>query len=379
MTSFFSRLGTLAAKRTVVGKKVDLATTSTDAPSNPSWELNLDICDLIQDKGAAENAVKVLVSKLNPKASSSGDVDLALCLLECVVKNCGFVLHEAVATERVMSLLKELAISNEYRGSRLQSKSRSIVKQLGVAFSSQAHTLPLFLSTYEELQRAGVMFDDSNSAPVFTPPPSIVLSTAKKHAASSNKTENTGSISYLEQVEHACSNILAESSNRDTQGGMSASFHESGQYLLRSRAQIGAQVQKSVVDGNLDTEMLDRLFRANDLVATCITLYKSLCGGNAKSHSGILDATIVGVDGGDSPSHEVIVAQVVHIDREVADCSLAESIDAASKGAGNVLHEREKDDGNNDRDDEDEGEDEDEDDESDSDMLNVLQRQSSKS
>ncbi|KAL0720827.1 hypothetical protein Bca4012_035426 [Brassica carinata] len=148
---------------------VDKATS--DLLLGPDWTTNMEICDSVNSlHWQAKDVVKALKKRLQHK--SPRVQQLALTLLEALVKNCGDYLHHQVAEKNILGEL--VKIVKKKADMQVRDKILVMLDSWQQAFGGPEGKYPHYYWAYDELRRSGVEFPrrSPDASPIITPPAS---------------------------------------------------------------------------------------------------------------------------------------------------------------------------------------------------------------
>ncbi|CAH8334803.1 unnamed protein product [Eruca vesicaria subsp. sativa] len=146
---------------------VDKATS--DLLLGPDWTTNMEICDSVNSlHWQAKDVVKALKKRLQHK--SPRVQQLALTLLEALVKNCGDYLHHQVAEKNILGEM--VKIVKKKADMQVRDKILVMLDSWQQAFGGPEGKYPHYYYAYDELRRSGVEFPrrSPDASPVITPP-----------------------------------------------------------------------------------------------------------------------------------------------------------------------------------------------------------------
>ncbi|XP_018901199.1 target of Myb1 membrane trafficking protein isoform X2 [Bemisia tabaci] len=173
MTSFFG-VG-ISPFSTPVGQRIERATDA--ALPDVDWSLNLEICDLINEReDGPKDAIKAIRKRLVQNAGKNHTVvKYTLIVLETCVKNCGKRFHVLVCNkEFVQELVKLIGPKND-PPTEIQDKVLSMIQSWTDAFKNQPEMSGV-VQVYTELKTKGIEFpmtDLDTMAPILTPHKSV--------------------------------------------------------------------------------------------------------------------------------------------------------------------------------------------------------------
>ncbi|ESQ52506.1 hypothetical protein EUTSA_v10016346mg [Eutrema salsugineum] len=148
---------------------VDKATS--DLLLGPDWTTNMEICDSVNSlHWQAKDVVKAVKKRLQHK--SPRVQQLALTLLETLVKNCGDYLHHQVAEKNVLGEM--VKIVKKKADMQVRDKILVMLDSWQQAFGGPEGKYPQYYWAYDELRRSGVEFPrrSPDASPIITPPAS---------------------------------------------------------------------------------------------------------------------------------------------------------------------------------------------------------------
>ncbi|CAH2058824.1 unnamed protein product [Thlaspi arvense] len=165
---------------------VDKATS--DLLLGPDWTTNMEICDSVNSLHwniltccifanefapiellrQAKDVVKAVKKRLQHK--SPRVQQLALTLLETLVKNCGDYLHHQVAEKNVLGEM--VKIVKKKADMQVRDKILVMLDSWQQAFGGPEGKYPQYYYAYDELRRSGVEFPrrSPDASPIITPP-----------------------------------------------------------------------------------------------------------------------------------------------------------------------------------------------------------------
>ncbi|CAN6246475.1 unnamed protein product [Urochloa humidicola] len=170
MSSMSFKMKELFQGQTPADKIVEDATSEN--LDGPDWNLNLEICDLINTEKV--NSVELIRGiKKRIMLKDARIQYLSLVLLETIVKNCEKAFSE-VAAERVLDEMVRL-IDDPQTVVNNRNKALMLIEAWGES-GDELRYLPVYEETYKSLKSRGVRFpgrDNESLAPIFTPPRSV--------------------------------------------------------------------------------------------------------------------------------------------------------------------------------------------------------------
>ncbi|KAF4324330.1 hypothetical protein BBO99_00003234 [Phytophthora kernoviae] len=200
---------------------------TSDYETDEDWDRILRVVDALSNvvnRAVLKESIRYLRLRLGDP--SSRVVILALTLTESIVKNCGDLVHQEIATETFMGEMEELykwfsvqthANKRGRESMEIASRVLDMVQAWGEAFLPFRHEFPLFVDTYHNMRKKGIKFPeqyDESKVPVLTPHPDGPLgdrsAVAGVRSLTSNQTRSTRPI-----------NISSYSNTRSELGGLS--------------------------------------------------------------------------------------------------------------------------------------------------------------
>ncbi|KAH7479966.1 TOM1-like protein 7 [Phytophthora ramorum] len=182
-----------------------MAQATSDYEADEDWDRILRVTDAlssVSNRAVLKESIRYL--KLRLGDPSTRVVILALTLTESIVKNCGDLVHQEVATEPFMGEMEALYRTHANKRGResmeIASRVLDMVQAWGEAFLPFRHEFPLFVDTYHNMRKKGIKFPDQydeSKVPVLTPPPDVPSggrSGVSNRSASSNQPHASGSI-----------------------------------------------------------------------------------------------------------------------------------------------------------------------------------------
>ncbi|POM76914.1 Hypothetical protein PHPALM_5797, partial [Phytophthora palmivora] len=190
-----------------------IAQATSDYEADEDWDRILRVVDAlsnISNRAVLKESIRYL--KLRLGDASSRVVILALTLTESVVKNCGDLVHQEIATESFMGEMEALHRLHANKRGRdsmeIASRVLDMIQAWGEAFLPFRHEFPLFVDTYHNMRKKGIKFPDQydeSKVPVLTPPDASGRSTASNQtlgsidtSSYSNTSSGLGGLSTLE-------------------------------------------------------------------------------------------------------------------------------------------------------------------------------------
>lgn len=173
---------------------------TSDYEADEDWDRILKVVDALSNvvnRAVLKESIRYLRLRLGDP--SSRVVILSLTLTESIVKNCGDLVHQEIATEGFMGEMEELYRTHANKRGRdsmeIASRVLDMIQAWGEAFLPLRHEFPLFVDTYHNMRKKGVKFPDQydeTKVPVLTPPPDVPA--RSRGAASSNQSRSGASI-----------------------------------------------------------------------------------------------------------------------------------------------------------------------------------------
>ncbi|CAH0522598.1 unnamed protein product [Peronospora belbahrii] len=152
---------------------------TSDFESDEDWDRIIRVVDAlsnINNRAVLKESVRYL--KLRLGDPSPRVIILALTLTESIVKNCGDLVHQEIASESFMSEMETLYRTHASKRGRksmeIASRVLDMIQAWGEAFLPYRHLFPLFVDTYHKMRMKGIKFPDQydeSKVPVLTPPP----------------------------------------------------------------------------------------------------------------------------------------------------------------------------------------------------------------
>ncbi|CAA7052144.1 unnamed protein product [Microthlaspi erraticum] len=142
---------------------------TSDLLLGPDWTTNMEICDSVNSlHWQAKDVVKAVKKRLQHK--SPRVQQLALTLLETLVKNCGDYLHHQVAEKNVLGEM--VKIVKKKADMQVRDKILVMIDSWQQAFGGPEGKYPQYYWAYDELRRSGVEFPrrSPDASPIITPP-----------------------------------------------------------------------------------------------------------------------------------------------------------------------------------------------------------------
>ncbi|KAG2759854.1 hypothetical protein PC129_g7334 [Phytophthora cactorum] len=154
-----------------------IAQATSDYEADEDWDRILRVVDAlsnVSNRAVLKESIRYL--KLRLGDPSSRVVILALTLTESIVKNCGDLVHQEIATEQFMGEMETLYRTHANKRGResmeIASRVLDMVQAWGEAFLPFRHEFPLFVDTYHNMRKKGIKFPDQydeSKVPVLTP------------------------------------------------------------------------------------------------------------------------------------------------------------------------------------------------------------------
>ncbi|CAN8287288.1 unnamed protein product [Cochlearia groenlandica] len=142
---------------------------TSDLLLGPDWTTNMEICDSVNSlHWQAKDVVKAVKKRMQHK--SPRVQQLALTLLETLVKNCGDYLHHQVAEKNLLGEM--VKIVKKKADMQVRDKILVMVDSWQQAFGGPEGKYPQYYWAYDELRRSGVEFPrrSPDASPIITPP-----------------------------------------------------------------------------------------------------------------------------------------------------------------------------------------------------------------
>ncbi|GMJ15891.1 TOM1-LIKE 9 [Hibiscus trionum] len=135
---------------------------TSDALVGPDWAKNLEICEILNhNPGQVKDVVKGIKKKLKSKHPKVQI--LALTLLECMLKNCGDIVHMHVADRNILpEMVKIYKKRSDYN---VKEKILILVDTWQEDFGGARAIYPHYFIAYQELLRAGAVFPQRTERP----------------------------------------------------------------------------------------------------------------------------------------------------------------------------------------------------------------------
>ncbi|KAI9914848.1 hypothetical protein PsorP6_007559 [Peronosclerospora sorghi] len=166
-----------------------ISQATSEFEEDEDWDRILRVVDAfssISNRAVLKESIRYL--KLRLGDPSSCVVILALTLTESIVKNCGDLVHQEIASEPFMSEMEALYRTHSNRRGRdsmeIASRVLEMIQAWGEAFLPYRHMFPLFVDTYHNMRKKGVKFPDQydeSKVPVLMP--SLKLSSEGERGA----------------------------------------------------------------------------------------------------------------------------------------------------------------------------------------------------
>ncbi|KAK8597506.1 hypothetical protein V6N13_094911 [Hibiscus sabdariffa] len=139
---------------------------TSDALAGPDWAKNLEICEILNhNPGQVKEVVKGIKRKLKSKHPKVQI--LALTLLECMLKNCGDIVHMHVADRNILpEMVKIFKKRSDYD---VKEKILILVDTWQEEFGGPRAIYPHYFIAYQELLRAGAIFPQRTERPQTQP------------------------------------------------------------------------------------------------------------------------------------------------------------------------------------------------------------------
>ncbi|KAF1795830.1 VHS subgroup [Phytophthora cactorum] len=150
-----------------------IAQATSDYEADEDWDRILRVVDALQQR---QQPRRVRTAMLGLKESIRylklrlGDPS------SLIVKNCGDLVHQEIATEQFMGEMETLYRTHANKRGResmeIASRVLDMVQAWGEAFLPFRHEFPLFVDTYHNMRKKGIKFPDQydeSKVPVLTP------------------------------------------------------------------------------------------------------------------------------------------------------------------------------------------------------------------
>ncbi|CAI5717941.1 unnamed protein product [Hyaloperonospora brassicae] len=200
-----------------------MAQATSEFEADEDWDRILRVVDAlsnIRNRAVLKESIRYL--KLRLGDPSSRVVVLALTLTESIVKNCGDLVHQEIASEPFMTEMEALYRVHANRRGRasmeIASRVLDMIQAWGEAFLPFRHEFPLFVDTYHNMRKKGVKFPDQydeSKVPVLTPSSSDVLGGSQSGAA------NATSVSSIQARKSRSIDTSSYSNSSSRLGGLS--------------------------------------------------------------------------------------------------------------------------------------------------------------
>ncbi|KUF76334.1 TOM1 protein 2 [Phytophthora nicotianae] len=183
-----------------------IAQATSDYEADEDWDRILRVVDALSNVSNRAVYVQRLKEsirylKLRLGDPSSRVVILALTLTESIVKNCGGLVHQEIATEQFMGEMEALYRTHANKRGRdsmeIASRVLDMIQAWGEAFLPFRHEFPLFVDTYHNMRKKGIKFPDQydeSKVPVLTP--EVHSGGRSSRSTSSNQTRSIDTSSY---------------------------------------------------------------------------------------------------------------------------------------------------------------------------------------
>ncbi|ETK78079.1 hypothetical protein, variant 1 [Phytophthora nicotianae] len=179
-----------------------IAQATSDYEADEDWDRILRVVDAlsnVSNRAVLKESIRYL--KLRLGDPSSRVVILALTLTESIVKNCGGLVHQEIATEQFMGEMEALYRTHANKRGRdsmeIASRVLDMIQAWGEAFLPFRHEFPLFVDTYHNMRKKGIKFPDQydeSKVPVLTP--EVHSGGRSSRSTSSNQTRSIDTSSY---------------------------------------------------------------------------------------------------------------------------------------------------------------------------------------
>ncbi|GMJ07679.1 TOM1-LIKE 8 [Hibiscus trionum] len=128
---------------------------TSDALVGPDWAKNTEVCEILNhNPGQVKDVVKGIKKKLKSKHAKVQI--LALTLLECMLKNCGDIVHMHVADRNILPQMVKIYKKKSDNG--VKEKILILVDTWQEEFGGARAIHPHYFVAYQELLRAGAVF-----------------------------------------------------------------------------------------------------------------------------------------------------------------------------------------------------------------------------
>ncbi|CAI5746644.1 unnamed protein product [Peronospora destructor] len=151
---------------------------TSEFEADEDWDRILRVVDALSNvvnRAVLKESVRYLRLRLGDP--SSRVVILALTLTESIVKNCGDLVHQEIASESFLREMEALYRTHANKRGRtsmeIASRVLDMIQAWGEAFLPFRHEYPLFVDTYHNMRKKGIKFPnqyDESKVPVLTPP-----------------------------------------------------------------------------------------------------------------------------------------------------------------------------------------------------------------
>ncbi|KAK8509280.1 hypothetical protein V6N13_062331 [Hibiscus sabdariffa] len=139
---------------------------TSDTLVGPDWAKNLEICEILNhNPGQVKDVVKGIKRKLKSKHPKVQI--LALTLLECMLKNCGDIVHMHVADRNILPEMVKIFKKRSDYG--VKEKILILVDTWQEDFGGARAIYPHYFIAYQELLRAGAIFPQRTERPETQP------------------------------------------------------------------------------------------------------------------------------------------------------------------------------------------------------------------
>ncbi|XP_039051163.1 TOM1-like protein 9 isoform X1 [Hibiscus syriacus] len=135
---------------------------TSDSLMRPDWAKNTEICQILNhNPGQVKDVVKGIKKKLKSKRPKVQI--LALSLLDCMLKNCGDIVHMHVADRNILPrMVKIFKKKSDYS---VKEKILILVDTWQEDFGGARAIYPHYFVAYQELLRAGAVFPQRTERP----------------------------------------------------------------------------------------------------------------------------------------------------------------------------------------------------------------------
>ncbi|KAF4037417.1 VHS domain-containing protein [Phytophthora infestans] len=283
-----------------------IAEATSDYEADEDWDRILRVVDAlsnVSNRAVLKESIRYL--KLRLGDPSSRVVILALTLTESIVKNCGDLVHQEIATEQYMGEMEALYRTHANKRGRdsmeIVSRVLDMIQAWGEAFLPFRHDFPLFVDTYHNMRKKGVKFPDQydeSKVPVLTPEvhssgrSSLSTLSNKTRGSSSidtssysNTSNELGGLSTLELYRVATNvlemfeDMLFEARKAASSIGNHGVMEELAVEVREIVHRLEGAIPIAVAEGD---ENLEKYLSANDDLHAALNKYDALLAGNQK-------------------------------------------------------------------------------------------------